>query len=484
MLSVQTPFNINTSYQQSINACLQSFEQALEASYNRISDQIELIFAPFNQSNALGLLIPPSDFLFKSNIFELPSISNNQKKQLTQEILPLVSTIVSREVKKNEQSLNEKYKKQSQEFQLKLNNIQEKKSHYKEIIKIKQQEIKQMKILLQKEQIICQSPLQDQYNLKKFTFELMNQNSIKQQEQCYAIAINKDNSIVIAGCDKQIKVFDLKQGILNESQLLSNHQDFVCTLNFMKKSNHFVSGSRDKSIIIWQMNQNNQWNCQHKLEGHSNAIDNLLLNNNEDLIISGSYDSSIKFWNQQNGWFCQQTIIDHSEYFFQLSLNEKQDKLISCSADKQILVIEYSQMHQIWNVIQKIKLEQFGYRLCFINDNQFTFQPYGQEQMNVYELNSSNQQFVKVKQITVISSSNSCINLFPQQYLKCKCLLVNKNGLNINFIRKKENGDFVTEQTIQFDHHYIFGQLSDDGEYLITWDFASKEIKTRKYREL
>ncbi|CAD8165512.1 unnamed protein product [Paramecium pentaurelia] len=321
-------------------------------------------------------------------------------------------------------------------------------------------------------------------NLKPFTFELTNQNSIKQQEQCYAIAINKDNSIVIAGCDKQIKVFDLKQGILNQSQLLSDHQDFVLTLNFMKKSNHFVSGSRDKSIIIWQMNQNNQWACQHKLDGHSDAIDSLLLNNNENLIISGSYDSSIKFWNQQNGWLCQQTIKDHKEYVFQLSLNVKQDKLISCSADKQILVIEYSQMHQIWNVIQKIQLEQFGFRLSFLNDNQFTFQPQGQEQMDVYEINSSNQQFVKIKQITVKSDSNSCGSLFPQQYLKCKCLLVNKNGYHINFIRKKENGDFVTEQTIQFDHYYIFGQLSDDGEYLITWDQKSKEIQTRKCKEL
>ncbi|CAD8212575.1 unnamed protein product [Paramecium pentaurelia] len=42
--------------------------------------------------------------------------------------------------------------------------------------------------------------------------------------------------------------------------------------NFMKKSNNFVSGSTDKSIIIWYMNQNNQWKCQQKLDGHSDAI--------------------------------------------------------------------------------------------------------------------------------------------------------------------------------------------------------------------
>ncbi|CAD8108085.1 unnamed protein product [Paramecium primaurelia] len=228
------------------------------------------------------------------------------------------------------------------------------------------------------EQQINLNPIK--YNLKPFTIELMNQNSIKQEDFCYAIAINKDNSIVVAGCGKQIKVFDLKQGKLNQSQLLSDHQQNVSTLNFMKKSNHFVSGSYDKLIIIWQMNQNNnQWTCQYKLDGHSDTISTLLFNNNENVIISGSYDSSIKFWNKQNKWLCQQTIKDHTSRVYSLSLNEKQDKLISCSYDKYILVIEYSQNDQIWNVIQKINVEQYGFRQ--ININQFIMEAI-QEQQN------------------------------------------------------------------------------------------------------
>ncbi|CAD8172188.1 unnamed protein product [Paramecium pentaurelia] len=320
--------------------------------------------------------------------------------------------------------------------------------------------------------------------LKQFNFELMNQNSIKQENYCFAIAINKDNSIVVAGCGKQIKVFDLKQGKLNQSQLLCDHQFDVSTLNFMKKSNHFVSGSVDKSIIIWQMNQNNLWICQQKLVGHTRSISTLLLNNNENIIISGSNDSSIKFWNKQNGWQCQQTIQDHTSQVYSLNLNEKQDKLISCSYDSQIIIYEYTYIDQIWTMIQKIKAEQYGFRLSFINDNQFAFQPSHQEQMHLYEINSKNQKFEKTKQIIVKSGSCGCTNLFPQQYLKSKCLLVNKNGQNINLIRKKENGDFITELTIEFDQFQIYGQLSDDGEYLITWDEKSKEIQIRKCKEL
>ncbi|CAD8214489.1 unnamed protein product [Paramecium pentaurelia] len=69
------------------------------------------------------------------------------------------------------------------------------------------------------------------------------QNSIKQENVCFAIAINKDNSIVVADCDKQIKVFELKESKLNQLQLLSEHQLHVQTLNFMKKN---------ESLFIWK----------------------------------------------------------------------------------------------------------------------------------------------------------------------------------------------------------------------------------------
>ncbi|CAD8213301.1 unnamed protein product [Paramecium pentaurelia] len=251
----------------------------------------------------------------------------------------------------------------------------------------------------------------------------------------------------------------------------------------MKKTNNFVSGSLDKSIIIWQMIGNNQWNCQQKLNGHSNCIFCLLLNNTDDLIISGSYDTKIKFWMKQNQWICQQTISDHTGSVYSLSLNEKQNKLISCSNDSQILVIKQSELDKQWSVIQKIKVDQYGYRLCFINDNLFTFQPYCKEQMYIYEMDSNNKQYNKIKEIELMYDSNDCDCLFPQQYIKSKRLLVNKNGQNVNLMRKKENGDFLIYQSIQFTSHQIYGQLSNDGEYLITWDRGSKEIQIRKFKE-
>ncbi|CAD8215282.1 unnamed protein product [Paramecium octaurelia] len=248
----------------------------------------------------------------------------------------------------------------------------------------------------------------------------------------------------------------------------------------MKKSSQFISGSRDKQMIIWSMNSNNQWICSYKLNEHQDYIRCLILNNNEDLIISGSSDKTIKFWIKNNQWTCSQTITDHTNYVYGLSWNEKQNNVISCGVDKLILIIEESSQKK-WNVIQKITVEQYGFRICFINDYVFTFQPYNQEYIHVYEINSSNQQYSKTKQIDVKSDSDACDCLFPQQYLKSKCLLVNKNGRNVNLIRKNQNGHFITQQSIQLGHRIMYGQMSENGDYLVTWDNQSREIQIRKY---
>ncbi|CAD8113796.1 unnamed protein product [Paramecium primaurelia] len=68
-----------------------------------------------------------------------------------------------------------------------------------------------------------------------------------------------------------------------------------------------------------------------------------LLNNNEDLIISGSCDFTIRFYKKQNQWLCQQTITDHTSHVQGLNMNQHQNKVISCGREEQILIIEQSQ---------------------------------------------------------------------------------------------------------------------------------------------
>ncbi|CAD8128832.1 unnamed protein product [Paramecium sonneborni] len=319
--------------------------------------------------------------------------------------------------------------------------------------------------------------------LSPFRFDLVEQPSqVSQKESCYAIAINKGFSTLVTGCDSKIKVFEFKQGMLKQIQILDEHQDYVTTLNFMKNQNQFLSGSYDSSVIIWSNEQHNQWISQQKLNGKTICINCLIVNNNEDLIVLGCYDRTIQFWIKENEWLCLQAITDHSSSVYGLSLNQQQNRIISCGYDNQILIIEQSQQNKEWIVIQKIKVEQYGYRICFIDNNMFTFQSFDKEQMSIFKMSSINKQYTQIQHISVKGGSDfNCF--FPQQYIKAKSILVNKNGEYTNLIRKKQNGEFLTQQSIHLGTSNLTGVMSEDGQYLITWDDKSKQIQIRKYNE-
>ncbi|CAD8113038.1 unnamed protein product [Paramecium primaurelia] len=164
-----------------------------------------------------------------------------------------------------------------------------------------------------------------QLNLKPFNYQIIQSNSIKIQQFCRVIEINKDYSIVAIGCDKQIKIYEFKQRSLNLFQVLNQHNNDIFALNFMQKSDQLISGDRDGSIVIWSSNNNNQWNYSQTIKGRSYWIYCLILNKDVDLFISSSGDNTIKFWNKQNEWICQKsiTLIIHLKFIKQVQMIKK-----------------------------------------------------------------------------------------------------------------------------------------------------------------
>ncbi|CAD8209827.1 unnamed protein product [Paramecium octaurelia] len=139
-----------------------------------------------------------------------------------------------------------------------------------------------------------------------FILKKLDDFSIKEYKECCVMAFNKDCSIVLVGCREEIRVYAFQKGFMNQIQKISNkHTNNVWTLNFMKKSNKFISGSYDNTIIIWMSNKNNQYICQQKLENHLSNVYCVVLNTNEDLIVSGSDDKTIRFWIEKDKWITQ-----------------------------------------------------------------------------------------------------------------------------------------------------------------------------------
>ncbi|CAD8207440.1 unnamed protein product [Paramecium octaurelia] len=89
--------------------------------------------------------------------------------------------------------------------------------------------------------------------------------------------------------------------------------------------------------------------------------------------------------------------------------------------------------------------------------------------------------------IFVAGGGQFCQILFPSQYNSKKGLLIIKNGWNLNILRHihdkiNDKDIFQLQESIEFADQYIYGIMSDDGEYLIIWNSQSQQISIKKFK--
>ncbi|CAD8196039.1 unnamed protein product [Paramecium octaurelia] len=324
--------------------------------------------------------------------------------------------------------------------------------------------------------------------MTQFKYEIIN--SFK-EERVETFAFNADYSLVAAGFfdSSKINIYEFNQGQIEKIQELRDHEEYIICLKFFKKSNQLVSGSYDKTIIIWEKNNNNLWGLKFKLIGHKQGIFCIAINNNENWIISssggsgsGSGDYSIKVWDQDKEWQCIQTL-PHKFEISSFSLSQSNEYLVSCSRkDNSIQIFKLQNNHKNWSLFQKIDIEEWGIKVCFLEGLTFAFQPFNNKKMQIFSINDSNDQFIK-KQDVQVEAGNDCYFHFPLQFVQTKLMIVDRNGSKVNIIKKQENGTYVTQLVLDYDANRIFGTMTEDGKFLITWDNKYSQIQIRQYQE-
>ncbi|CAD8128475.1 unnamed protein product [Paramecium sonneborni] len=141
-------------------------------------------------------------------------------------------------------------------------------------------------------------------------------------------------------------------------------------------------------------------------------------------------------------------------------MSKEQNKVISCGYDSLLLVIEYQQHSSIFVFKQKIYVDQWDYRVCFINNHVFTFQP----SFQIYTFDQQTQQYIKYYNIPVKSGGQLCSSLFPSIFNHIKILSLSKmdvTQIQLNLFKSKMNKEvnhtfFQLEQSIncKVDHYY------------------------------
>lgn len=114
------------------------------------------------------------------------------------------------------------------------------------------------------------------------------------------------------------------------------HTECVYTIQYYGK--HLVSGSRDRTLRIWDIDA--QRLIRKPLEGHSGSVLCLQFDDRkeEDIIISGSSDTHVILWRFSTGEMIKQLTNAHRESVLNLKFDDR--FLVTCSKDKTI---------KIWN---------------------------------------------------------------------------------------------------------------------------------------
>ena len=114
------------------------------------------------------------------------------------------------------------------------------------------------------------------------------------------------------------------------------HTECVYTIQYY--GNHLVSGSRDRTLRIWDIDA--QRLIRKPLEGHTGSVLCLQFDDRkeEDIIVSGSSDTHVILWRFSTGEMIKQLTNAHRESVLNLKFDER--FLVTCSKDKTI---------KIWN---------------------------------------------------------------------------------------------------------------------------------------
>ncbi|KAI9139825.1 will die slowly-like protein [Paraphysoderma sedebokerense] len=135
-----------------------------------------------------------------------------------------------------------------------------------------------------------------------------------------------------ASDDKTVRIFDVDKTA--PTKILKGHTNYVFSCNWNSPQDTLiVSGSFDTTIKIWNTKTGD---CLKTLPAHSDPVSAVHFNRDGTLIVSGSYDGSIRIWDTSSGQ-CLKTIIGDENVicsFVKFSPNGKY--ILSSSFNSQI----------------------------------------------------------------------------------------------------------------------------------------------------
>jgi WD40 repeat protein len=145
------------------------------------------------------------------------------------------------------------------------------------------------------------------------------------------VAITPDGrSLISAGDDKTIKIWDLQTG--QAQQTLEGHTNWIYSLAISPDGRTLASGSKDNAAKVWDLAEGREL---YTLTGHVNYINGVAFSPDNQILATASYDKTVKLWSVPTGEAIG-TLRGHTGYVLAVAFSPDGQVLASGSYDKYI----------------------------------------------------------------------------------------------------------------------------------------------------
>ncbi|MCT7961418.1 serine/threonine protein kinase [Laspinema sp. D1] len=160
-----------------------------------------------------------------------------------------------------------------------------------------------------------------------------------------SVAISSDGETLVSGSrDKTIKIWNLKtEKLLNT---LTGHDLWVRSVAISLDGQTLVSGSYDNTIKIWNLKSGKLLNS---LTGHRDAIWSIAISPDGQTLVSGSQDDTIKVWNLKTGELLN-SLLANSNGVAAIGISPDGNTLVSGGLDNSIKILDL-ETGQLLNIL-------------------------------------------------------------------------------------------------------------------------------------
>jgi WD40 repeat protein len=211
--------------------------------------------------------------------------------------------------------------------------------------------------------------------------------ALKKNLLCLCLA--KEGRLIIAAAGKQISVFSGETWALLFD--LNGHEDCVTSLVLSKDEKFLISGSKDKTVVIWNLENKK---IETLLKGHEKPINCLAITRDGKFLITAGEDKKVFAWNQ-------------AKYTTECEVNFKCKIFSIAAVSKNFVAIGLEDGKiTVWNIIErKEEFKLLGHSLYITHlsvsdDGETLISSSGDSTVKFWNINKKRSEFsIKTKEI-------------------------------------------------------------------------------------